>query len=54
MHAYRIGRHVTVINDHLEVPGIGFLPANAFVLHGREPVVIDTGLSLPDRPAAST
>jgi len=49
MHAYRTGKHATVLSDHLEVPGIGFLPVNAFVLHGREPVVIDTGLSLPDR-----
>lgn len=37
------------MNDHLEVPGIGFLPVNAFVLHAAEPVVVDTGLSLPGR-----
>lgn len=49
MHTHRIGEHVTVLSDHLEVPGIGFLPVNAFVLHAREPVVVDTGLSLPDR-----
>lgn len=54
MHAYRTGKHVTVINDQLEVPGIGFLPVNAFVLHAREPVVIDTGLSLPDRNFVAT
>ena len=30
MRTYRIGRHVTVLNDYLEVPGIGFLPVNAF------------------------
>lgn len=35
--------------DQLEVPGIGFIPVNAFVLHAKEPVVIDTGLGLPDR-----
>ena len=33
----------------MEVPGIGFLPINAFVLHAQEPVVVDTGLSLDDR-----
>ncbi len=49
MHTYRIGTDVTVLNDHSEIPGLGFLPINAFVLHAREPVVIDTGLSLPDR-----
>ena len=49
MHTYRLNADVTVLNDQLEVPGIGFLPVNAFVLHAREPVVIDTGLGLPDR-----
>ncbi|MGW0559821.1 MBL fold metallo-hydrolase [Streptomyces sp. NPDC003016] len=38
-----------VLADCLEVPGIGFLPVNAFVLFADEPVVVDTGLSLPDR-----
>jgi glyoxylase-like metal-dependent hydrolase (beta-lactamase superfamily II) len=54
MRTYRVGKDVTVLNDHLEVPGLGFLPVNAFVLHAREPVVIDTGLSLPDRDFVST
>ncbi|MET9609030.1 MBL fold metallo-hydrolase [Streptomyces sp. NPDC006512] len=45
----RIGRDVTVLGDAIEVPGIGFLPVNTFVLHATEPVVVDTGLSLPDR-----
>ena len=49
MHTYRIGTDVTVLNDHQEIPGLGYLPINAFVLHAREPVVVDTGLSLPDR-----
>ena len=54
MRTYRIGKHVTVLNDYLEVPGIGFVPVNAFVLHGREPIVIDTGLGLPDRNFVAT
>jgi glyoxylase-like metal-dependent hydrolase (beta-lactamase superfamily II) len=40
---------VTVLADSLEVPGIGHLPVSAFVLHAAEPVVVDTGLGLPDR-----
>jgi hypothetical protein len=40
---------VTVLADQLQVPGIGHLPVNAFVLHAAEPVVVDTGLGLPDR-----
>ncbi len=54
MHIYRTGQDVTVLNDHLEVPSIGFIPANAFVLHAREPVVVDTGLGLPDRDFAAS
>ena len=49
MHSFRPHPDVTVFNDHLEVPGLGFLPINAFVLHAAEPVVLDTGLGLPDR-----
>jgi glyoxylase-like metal-dependent hydrolase (beta-lactamase superfamily II) len=48
MNTHRIG-DVTVLGDQLEVPGIGFLPVNAFVLHAQQPVVVDTGLGLPDR-----
>jgi hypothetical protein len=49
MNVNRIGRDISVLADQLEVPGIGFLPVNAFVLHASEPVVVDTGLSLPGR-----
>jgi glyoxylase-like metal-dependent hydrolase (beta-lactamase superfamily II) len=49
MNIHRIGSEVTVLNDYVEVPGLGFLDVNAFVLHAREPVVVDTGLGLPDR-----
>lgn len=49
MHIHRLAGDISVLNDHIEVPGIGFLPVNAFVLHAAEPVVVDTGLSLPDR-----
>lgn len=49
MRIHKIGQEISVLNDHLEVPGIGFLPVNAFVLHAAEPVVVDTGLGLPDR-----
>ncbi|HVK20595.1 MAG TPA: MBL fold metallo-hydrolase [Actinokineospora sp.] len=49
MRIHQIGRDITVLSDPKEVPGIGFLPINAFVLHAAEPVVVDTGLSLPGR-----
>jgi glyoxylase-like metal-dependent hydrolase (beta-lactamase superfamily II) len=40
---------VTVLNDHTEIPGLGFLPVNSFVLHAEQPVVVDTGLGTVDR-----
>jgi Metallo-beta-lactamase superfamily len=49
MNTHRIGSDITVLSDQLEVPGIGYLAINAFVLHAAEPVVIDTGLGLSDR-----
>jgi hypothetical protein len=52
MNIYRIG-DVTVLNDHAEVPGLGFLPVNAFVLRAEQPVVIDTGLSTADKDFVS-
>jgi metallo-beta-lactamase superfamily protein len=49
MTSYRASQDVSVLSDYMEVPGLGFLPVNAFVIHAAEPVVVDTGLGLPDR-----
>jgi flavorubredoxin len=51
--AYRIG-DVTVLPTHLDVPGVGTLIVNAYVLHGEQPVLVDTGLASdgPDFVAA--
>jgi glyoxylase-like metal-dependent hydrolase (beta-lactamase superfamily II) len=46
---HRIQPDITVLNDLMPAPGIGFLPVNAFVVHAAEPVVVDTGLGLPGR-----
>ncbi len=54
MKTFKVGDDVTVINDNLEVPGLGFLPINAYVLHAREPMVVDTGVGLPDRDFLAT
>ncbi|WP_327324671.1 MBL fold metallo-hydrolase [Streptomyces sp. NBC_01210] len=54
MSIHKVGRDITVLSDCLEVPGIGFLPVNAFVLHAAQPVVVDTGLGLPDRNFVET
>jgi hypothetical protein len=49
MEKHKIGTDVTVLSDQAEVPGIGHLPVNTFVLHAEQPLVIDTGLSTPDK-----
>ena len=54
MKNHRPHRDVSILNDHLEVPGLGVLPINAFVIHAAEPVVVDTGVGLPDRDFVAT
>jgi hypothetical protein len=49
MEFHRVLPDVTALSDTTEVPGIGFLPVNTFVLHAEQPVVVDTGLSTPDK-----
>ncbi|MXM65054.1 MBL fold metallo-hydrolase [Streptomyces sp. HUCO-GS316] len=49
MPVHKVRPDISVLNDSLEVPGIGHLPVNAFVLFASQPVVVDTGLGLPDR-----
>jgi hypothetical protein len=34
---------VSVIRDEVQIPGLGVLPINAFVLHADQPVLVDTG-----------
>jgi flavorubredoxin len=42
---YRAGEDVTVLPTHLDIPGVGTLLVNTFVLHSAQPVLIDTGLA---------
>jgi flavorubredoxin len=37
---------IEVLPAHFPVPGIGFLPVNAFVIKAREPVLVDTGMGM--------
>src|SRR3954465_1399879 len=34
----------TGLPDKAEIPGLGVLPINAFVLHAEQPMLIDTGM----------
>jgi hypothetical protein len=49
MNIHKVCADVTALSDCIEVPGLGFIPVNALVLHAAEPVVIDTGLSNSDK-----
>lgn len=49
MDTHKVGSDTTVLADSLEVPGIGHMPVNAYVVTAAEPVVVDTGLSVEDR-----
>lgn len=44
MYVHRPAPDVTALSDVAEIPGLGYLPINAFVLHSAEPVLIDTGV----------
>ncbi|MFF0434949.1 MBL fold metallo-hydrolase [Streptomyces sp. NPDC004327] len=54
MDTHKVGSDTTVIGDSLDVPGIGHIPVNAYVLTSRQPVVVDTGLSVSDRDFVAT
>jgi len=36
MHVHRPAPDVTALSDVAEIPGLGFLPVNAYVLHAAE------------------
>jgi len=40
---YKAAADIDVITSNFPVPGMGLVPINAFVLHGAEPVLVDTG-----------
>lgn len=40
---YKATPDITVLTSTFPVPGFGLVPINAFVLHGSEPVLVDTG-----------
>lgn len=44
MRTHRPAPDVTALSDVTEIPGLGFLPINAFVLHSEQPVLVDSGL----------
>jgi flavorubredoxin len=43
---YKAIPDVAVLPAHFPIPGMGFLPVNAFVIKAREPVLVDTGMGI--------
>jgi len=43
MQTYSPTGGIDVITSSFAIPGFGFVPINAFVLHGPEPILVDTG-----------
>ena len=41
--SYRATPDIDVLTSSFPIPGMGFVPINAFVLHGSEPILVDTG-----------
>jgi len=41
----RVAADTDALCAYMPVPGFGVLPVNAYVIHGPEPVLVDTGLS---------
>ncbi len=37
---------IEVLPAHFPIPGMGFLPVNAFVIKDKEPILIDTGMGI--------
>lgn len=42
----RVGIDTDLIPAYVPLPGLGVLPINAFLIHAREPVLVDTGTAL--------
>jgi flavorubredoxin len=43
METYKAAPDIDVITANFPLPGFGFVPINAFVLKGKEPILVDTG-----------
>jgi hypothetical protein len=44
MHTRPLSAGVTALQDCIEIPGLGVLPVNAFLLNAAQPLLVDTGL----------
>lgn len=45
---YEVARDTFALPTFLPIPGVGFLPINAFVILSEEPVLVDTGIGMEE------
>ncbi|HYM13705.1 MAG TPA: MBL fold metallo-hydrolase [Bryobacterales bacterium] len=50
IHSYNAAPDIEVLTSNFPIPGYGLVPINAFVIHGSEPILVDTGAGV-DREA---
>lgn len=43
---HRLMPDIDILPAHFPVPGLGFLPVNAFIIRAEEPVLVDTGMGM--------
>jgi flavorubredoxin len=43
---HQVMADIEVLSAHFPIPGMGFLPVNAFVIKAKEPVLVDTGMGI--------
>lgn len=44
--SYAAANDIQVLSSHVPVPGLGVIPANAFVIRASEPVLVDAGVAI--------
>jgi flavorubredoxin len=51
---YKAAPDIDVLTSNLPIPGFGLVPINAFVLHGPEPILVDTGTVIDSEEVMAT
>jgi len=46
---YQLTENIEILPSFFQIPGMGFLAVNSFIIKSKEPVLIDTGMGI-DRP----
>jgi len=46
VHSYAVAPDIEVLTSNFPIPGYGFVPINAFVIKGPEPMLVETGAAI--------